>query len=258
MECVKKEWCPICYGSHHFSICFRNRHDDDLPPKRDTDNIVSAVIKTDSEDILTMSVIVNESNISKQLSEFWDLENLGIETEVSEEENIDNDIMSKFEAGISYQNKRYKVKFPWKPNMKTLLKNNKEIARKRFLKLRSRFKNDSSLFEDYKLVVNNYLSEKIIERVPFEEENLEHNIFYLPHRAAVRRLFSDRPNPFPRPLLASIGFDQSKRSKQGISSFGERTSPATVSQQNCSAHLNYIIHFFNFSLLLYVTPLIRL
>ncbi|GFY24355.1 uncharacterized protein TNCV_1014041 [Trichonephila clavipes] len=135
---------------------------------------------TDSEDLLTMSVIVNESNISKQLSEFWNLENLGIEAEVSDEENIDNDIMSEFEAGISYQNKRYKVKFPLKPNMKTLLENNEEIARKRFLKLRSRFKNDSSLFEDYKLVVNNYLSEKIIERVPFEEENLKHNIFYLP------------------------------------------------------------------------------
>ncbi|GFT09977.1 uncharacterized protein TNCV_1114381 [Trichonephila clavipes] len=181
MECVKRESCPICNGSHHFSICFRNRHDDDLSPKRDTDNIVSAVIKTDSEDILTMSVIVNESNICKQLSEFWDLENLGIEAEVSDEENIDNDIMSEFEAGISYQNKRYKVKFPWKPNMKTLLENNEEIARKRFLKLRSRFKNDSSLFEDYNLVVNNYLSEKIIERVPFEEENLKHNIFFIYH-----------------------------------------------------------------------------
>ncbi|GFW35806.1 integrase catalytic domain-containing protein [Trichonephila clavipes] len=47
-----------------------------------------------------MSVIVNESNISKQLSEFWNLENLGIEAEVSDEENIDNDIMSEFEAGI--------------------------------------------------------------------------------------------------------------------------------------------------------------
>ncbi|GFY37528.1 uncharacterized protein TNIN_190231 [Trichonephila inaurata madagascariensis] len=103
-----------------------------------------------------MSVIVNESNVSKQLSEFWDLEKLGIEAEVSvcvcvcDEENIDNDIMSEFEAGISNQNKLYKVKFPWKPNMKTLLENNEEIARKRFLKLRSRFNNDSSLFEDYK------------------------------------------------------------------------------------------------------------
>ncbi|GFW66138.1 uncharacterized protein TNCV_1710371 [Trichonephila clavipes] len=269
MECVKRESCPICNGSHHFSICFRNRHDDDLSPKRDTHNVISTVIKTevnsvllltcaalidvkneqevvrlfldngsqrsfvlkstsekfnfpilrkenlsictfgaketetktlnivkiklknrddpnlcieieavetehisitnlptpdrnidkkfrylknvqladsyefndkeisifigadyyyqvvtgritrlnknlvtaetlfgwslqgqstDSEDLLTMSVIVNESNISKQLSEFWNLENLGIEAEVSDEENIDNDIMSESEA----------------------------------------------------------------------------------------------------------------------------------------------------------------
>ncbi|GFV82916.1 tigger transposable element-derived protein 6 [Trichonephila clavipes] len=127
-------------------------------------------INSDSIQVDTVSrnIQVIDSNSFEQ--------NLGIEAEVSDEENIDNDIMSEFEAGISYQNKRYKVKFPWKPNMKTL-ENNEEIARKRFLKLRSRFKNDSFLFEDYKLVVNNYLSEKIIERVPFEEENLKHNIF---------------------------------------------------------------------------------
>ncbi|GFV90197.1 reverse transcriptase domain-containing protein [Trichonephila clavipes] len=207
-ECVTGESCPICNGSHHFSICFRNGHDH-LSPKRDTDNIVSAVIKRDSEDILTMSVIVSESNISKQLSEFWNLENLGIEAEVSDEENIDNDTMSEFEAGISYQNKRYKVKFPWKLNMKTLLENNEEIARKRFLKLRSRFKNDSSLFEDYKLVVNNYLSEKIIERVPFEEENLKHNIFYLSHRAVIR---TDKTTSKLR-----IVFDASSHAKSQLS-----------------------------------------
>ncbi|GFV86331.1 uncharacterized protein TNCV_1468941 [Trichonephila clavipes] len=207
-ECVTGESCPICNGSHHFSICFQNGHDDHLSPKRDTDNIVSAIIETDSEDILTMSVIVNEANISKQLSEFWNLENLGIEAEVSDEENIDNDIMSEFEAGISYQNKRYKVKFSWKPNMKTLLENNEEIARKRFLKLRSRFKNDSSLFEDYKLVVNNYLSEKIIERVSFEE-NLKHNIFYLPHRAVIR---TDKTTSKLR-----IVFDASSHAKSQLS-----------------------------------------
>ncbi|GFT73302.1 uncharacterized protein TNCV_580901 [Trichonephila clavipes] len=124
-----------------------------------------------------MSVIINASNISKQLSEFLDLENLGKEAEMFDEENIYNDLMSEFEAGISYQNKRYKVKFHWKPNIKILLENNEDIAMKRFQKLRSRFNNDSCLFENYQLVVNNYLSEKIIEPVPFEEENLKHNIF---------------------------------------------------------------------------------
>ncbi|GFW40573.1 uncharacterized protein TNCV_4824091 [Trichonephila clavipes] len=93
--------------------------------------------------------------------------------------------------------------------METLLENNEEIARKRFLKLRSRFKNDSSLFEDYKLVVNNYLSEKIIERVPFEEENLEHNIFYLPHRAVIR---TDKTTSKLR-----IVFDASSHAKSQLS-----------------------------------------
>ncbi|GFX61617.1 uncharacterized protein TNCV_5111041 [Trichonephila clavipes] len=93
--------------------------------------------------------------------------------------------------------------------MKTLLENNEEVARKRFLKLRSRFKNDSSLFEDYKLVVNNYLSEKIIEHVPFEEENLKHNIFYLPHRAVVR---TDKTTSKLR-----IVFDASSHAKSQLS-----------------------------------------
>ncbi|GFW70093.1 uncharacterized protein TNCV_2215461 [Trichonephila clavipes] len=334
MECVKRESCPICNGSHHFSICFRNRHDDDLSPKRDTDNVISTVIKTEVNSVLlqtcaalidvkneqevvrlfldngsqrsfvlkstsekfdfpilrkenlsictfgaketetkTLNIVkiklknrddpnlcieieavetehisitnlpTPDRNIDKKfrylknvqladsyefndkeisiligadyyyqvvtLSEFWNLENLGIEAEVSDEENIDNDIMSEFEAGISYQNKRYKVKFPWKPNMKTLLENNEEVARKRFLKLRSRFKNDSSLFEDYKLVVNNYLSEKIIERVSFEEENLKHNIFYLPHRAVIR---TDKTTSKLR-----IVFDASSHAKSQLS-----------------------------------------
>ncbi|GFY36842.1 integrase catalytic domain-containing protein [Trichonephila clavipes] len=230
MECVKRKSCPICNGPHHFSICFRNPHDDDLSPKGDTDNIVSAVFKTEVNSVLlqtcfaliddkneqevvrlflgngsqrsfvlkstsekfnfpilrkenlfictfgaketetkTLNIVkiklknrddpnlcieievvetehisitnlpTPDRNIDKkfrylknvqsadpyefndkeisiligadyyyqvQLSEFWDLDNLGIEAEVSDEENIDNDIMSEFEAGISYQNKR--------------------------------------------------------------------------------------------------------------------------------------------------------
>ncbi|GFV85074.1 uncharacterized protein TNCV_3320121 [Trichonephila clavipes] len=64
MECVKKESCPICNGSHHFSICFRNRHDDDLSPKGDTDNMVSAVYKTKVNSVLlqTCAVIIDDKN----------------------------------------------------------------------------------------------------------------------------------------------------------------------------------------------------
>ncbi|GFX42723.1 integrase catalytic domain-containing protein [Trichonephila clavipes] len=74
MECVKKESCPICNGSHHFSICFRNRHDDDLSPKRDTDNIVSTVIKTEVNSVLlqTCAALIDVKNEQEVVRLFLD------------------------------------------------------------------------------------------------------------------------------------------------------------------------------------------
>ncbi|XP_035223434.1 uncharacterized protein LOC118196140, partial [Stegodyphus dumicola] len=141
---------------------------------------------TNLNETFAMSVMVNESNISDQLKKFWDLENLGIEAEAADIEPPEKEIMSEFESGITYQNKRYKVKLPWKPNMKTLLENNEQIAMKRFLRLKSSFTNDPSLFCEYSTVLKNYLSENIIEPVPVDEVNLRQNTFYLPHQAVIR------------------------------------------------------------------------
>ncbi|GFV42576.1 DUF1758 domain-containing protein [Trichonephila clavipes] len=74
IECVKKESCPICNGSHHFSICFRNRHDDDLSPKRDTDNTVSTVIKTEVNSVLfqTCAALIDVKNEQEVVRLFLD------------------------------------------------------------------------------------------------------------------------------------------------------------------------------------------
>ncbi|GFV53924.1 DUF1758 domain-containing protein [Trichonephila clavipes] len=74
MECVKRESCPICNGSHHFSISFRNRHDDDLSPKRDTDNIVSTVIKTEVNSVLlqTCAALIDVKNEQEVVRLFLD------------------------------------------------------------------------------------------------------------------------------------------------------------------------------------------
>ncbi|GFV81788.1 uncharacterized protein TNCV_1056771 [Trichonephila clavipes] len=74
MECVKRESCAICNGSHHFSICFRNRHDDDLSPKRDTDNIVSTVIKTEANSVLlqTCAALIDVKNEQEVVRLFLD------------------------------------------------------------------------------------------------------------------------------------------------------------------------------------------
>ncbi|GFT00250.1 integrase catalytic domain-containing protein [Trichonephila clavipes] len=74
IECVKRESCPICNGSHHFSICFRNRHDDDLSLKGDTDNIVSAVFKTELNSVLlqTCAVLIDDKNEQEVVRLFLD------------------------------------------------------------------------------------------------------------------------------------------------------------------------------------------
>ncbi|GFW50235.1 uncharacterized protein TNCV_4696531 [Trichonephila clavipes] len=73
-ECVKGESCPICNGSHHFSICFRNRHDNDLFPKRDTDNIISTVIKTEVNSVLlqTCAALIDVKNEQEVVRLFLD------------------------------------------------------------------------------------------------------------------------------------------------------------------------------------------
>ncbi|GBM01529.1 hypothetical protein AVEN_202404-1 [Araneus ventricosus] len=139
-----------------------------------------------TNDLLSLKIVVDERNISDQLQQFWKLENLGVGSESQEEHSFDADIMKEFEAGITYQDNRYKVKFPWKSNMKHLLNNNRDIASRRFSKLKSNFINDPSLFSDYKKVIDEHLREGIIERIKDSNENKE-NTYYLPHRAVIRK-----------------------------------------------------------------------
>ncbi|GFX25869.1 uncharacterized protein TNCV_2640131 [Trichonephila clavipes] len=73
-ECVTGESCPICNGSHHFSICFRNGHDDHLSPKRDTDNVISTVIKTEVNSVLlqTCAALIDVKNEQEVVRLFLD------------------------------------------------------------------------------------------------------------------------------------------------------------------------------------------
>ncbi|GFX04648.1 uncharacterized protein TNCV_2773791 [Trichonephila clavipes] len=66
--------CPICNGSHHFTICFRNWHGDDFSPKCDTNNIVSAVFKTEVNSILlqTRADLIDDKNEQEVVKLFLD------------------------------------------------------------------------------------------------------------------------------------------------------------------------------------------
>ncbi|GFY74989.1 uncharacterized protein TNIN_447271 [Trichonephila inaurata madagascariensis] len=138
--------------------------------------------------LLSMEItIVKEKSISDQMREIWELENLGINVDSENKDSTVEEIMRKFEEGISCKDKRYKVKLPWKPEMKNALHNNKEVASRRFQTLKKSFINDPVYFSEYSKVLEDYRKENIIESVTEENEILsEDNCFYLPHRAVIR------------------------------------------------------------------------
>ncbi|GFS65861.1 uncharacterized protein TNCV_390871 [Trichonephila clavipes] len=134
--------------------------------------------------ILGMKIVVEEKLISDDLTKFWELENLGIEANATE--NISDDVtLKEFESGISFSDNRYSVRLPWKPGMKEQLQDNRTVALKRFRGLQSKFLNDPFLFNEYRAVLEEHKSENIIESVTNELKE-DKTIFYLPHTAVIR------------------------------------------------------------------------
>ncbi|GFS86564.1 hypothetical protein TNCV_903231 [Trichonephila clavipes] len=79
--------------------------------------------------ILGMKIVVEEKLISDDLTKFWELENLGIEANATQ--NISDDVtLKEFESGISFSDNRYSVRLPWKPGMKEQLQDNRTVALK--------------------------------------------------------------------------------------------------------------------------------
>ncbi|XP_071039910.1 uncharacterized protein [Parasteatoda tepidariorum] len=133
-----------------------------------------------------LSRIVNNNIISDvDYSLFWNLEGLGINT--MNEENVDNksELLKGFNSDLHFENNRYSVRLLWRPNTKHLLNDNFELTSERFDKLKGRFKNDKSLFEEYKKVIKTYENERIIEKVKNTDPQ-NYKQCYLPHRAVIR------------------------------------------------------------------------
>ncbi|GFY48814.1 integrase catalytic domain-containing protein [Trichonephila inaurata madagascariensis] len=97
-------------------------------------------------------------------------------------------IMKNFESNIKYDEKakRYKAGLPWKLETREL-RDNREIAEKRFTRLRKRFQKNPHLFLEYREVLQNYLKQGIIELVPNSDSDSNNVTFYLPHREVIRK-----------------------------------------------------------------------
>ncbi|GFY52884.1 integrase catalytic domain-containing protein [Trichonephila inaurata madagascariensis] len=148
---------------------------------------------SENQSSLALSVIVQENLVSDQLKKFWDLEVSGLIDSKNKSDVSENQIMKNFESNIKYDEKakRYKVGLPWKLEAREL-KDNREIAEKRFTRLRKRFQKNPHLFLEYRDVLQNYLKQGIIELVLDSSDSDSNNVtFYLPHREVIRK---DRPS----------------------------------------------------------------
>ncbi|XP_048481684.1 uncharacterized protein LOC119693389 [Plutella xylostella] len=81
---------------------------------------------------------------------------------------------------------RYIVKLPFKNDSPLVSEaNSKQIATQRFMQLERKFRRASDLKEEYTKVINDYIEQEHMERIPEKEKDIKKSV-YLPHHAVVR------------------------------------------------------------------------
>ena len=128
-----------------------------------------------------------DTQISKQLHAFWEVESLGIvdkQTQSLEE----TEALQSFEQTTTHKAGRYQVELPWRPD-KSDLPDNFRVAKRRFESLKRKLRMDATLYTRYNDVIQDYLQQGICEDVPKSTsvaEKPETVRYYMPHHAVFR------------------------------------------------------------------------
>ncbi|XP_077548213.1 uncharacterized protein LOC144161022 [Haemaphysalis longicornis] len=133
--------------------------------------------------VVVLRTSVEDQEISKLLTRFWDLESIGMKAE--EERAMSNDsVLTNFEDTISKKGQRYEVALPWKERVD--LCDNYAVANKRLHSLMNKLNRDPELLERYDSTIREYLKEGSAERVPPTKGQSSERLYYMPHRAVIR------------------------------------------------------------------------
>ncbi|XP_024119392.1 uncharacterized protein LOC112140627 [Oryzias melastigma] len=139
-------------------------------------------------DTTCMQISVSEdTQISKQLHAFWEVESLGIVNR-QVESSEDLDVLQSFEQTTTFENGRYQVELPWRSD-KDQLPDNFRIAKKRFESLKRKLRADATLCARYHDVIQDYLQQGICEEVLDDKIASGDEVtvkYYMPHHAVVR------------------------------------------------------------------------
>ena len=145
-----------------------------------------------SETTVTNLIISGNSNglfdhtqdpLVDTLKQFWETESIGIKGELDCEQSSDC-----FNDNVRFNGERYEVELPWKEN-RPVISSDYELCVNRLKSLQRRLLKDPELIQEYHRIIEDQISQGIVERVPAEqrEVNESETVHYLPHHGVIRR-----------------------------------------------------------------------
>ena len=133
--------------------------------------------KVDDSPTYAMKCTVETTdNLREDLKRFWEIENL----------SDDDCVVEKFKTEINFDGDRYVTKLPFRSSGHDELADNYLSSKRRLENLKPKLLT-KGIFGQYNSIFKDYEKNKIIERVPREEEPMGRGmVHYLPHRPVVR------------------------------------------------------------------------
>ena len=150
-------------------------------------HILSGVGKVSSQSSVYRSCFISEKTIptnvtnnilSQQVSQFWDLDSIGI----TFEEKDYSHVLDKFERDLTFSqsDNRYQSSLLFKNENVTITNNNKALAVQRLNSLLRKLKKDDHMLKLYDQTILDQEKSGIVSKVPYEEIDRD-NVYYLPH-----------------------------------------------------------------------------
>lgn len=126
---------------------------------------------------------VTTTAIDKALEKFWALEDVLIIKSFTAEEEVCEMHFIKFISTNRNADGRFVVELPFKEEQSSMLGNSKDVAMKRFFRLKRKLAKEPALRQQYIQFMNEYITLGHVKRIdPFISESE----FYLPYHAVIK------------------------------------------------------------------------
>lgn len=123
---------------------------------------------------------VSNKMLDATMRSFWELESLGIQPELT-----NDDVSDRFTSSVQLKGGRYEVSLPWR-ECHDPLPTNYDLSRSRLTGLIRRLRRSPEILKEYDSIIRGQLGQGIVEVVN-DDATAPGMVHYLPHHAVVRQ-----------------------------------------------------------------------